>query len=408
MGLFWQPVSAGVAPRANACILARKINKNLNLFTEYRLMIGLGSRRMGHRVGMPTAATEIVEALTEYNSFLAVFNTGRVFYLIAVRNGVILADTIFAHAEDARAEYFKLSEIPDWGALIAPAVWGMPRAVERNLDELIHGNVNGKLHPISRSRALFLSFVLIVGFGIGLGTLFYEPIVQMVTPRPRILEIDPELAAEYHRQIKEKNKQLDEQFEIVKETVPEPDPIVFPYDSLPDTTKRADICYRAVGLLMQQVYGWKQTSVECGTTHATATFVRQFGTLNDFYDVATKLMPGAFVTEESPNSVKVRVALPKIAIQSSVDERDADSVSRAVRTVFQSANMRADVNITSDVLTNGVETVTINIVEIAAESKLAPMQFMKIFDDFGGVYMTRSSWDVADRIWNYEVIIYAK
>ena len=33
---------------------------------------------------------------------------------------------------------------------------------------------------------------------------------------------------------------------------------------------------------------------------------------------------------------------------------------------------------------------------------------MKIFDEFGGVYMMQASWDVRSRSWNYEVIVYAK
>ncbi|MCQ2598834.1 MAG: type 4b pilus protein PilO2 [Alphaproteobacteria bacterium] len=408
VGLFWQPMAMVGNQRAFARSLAYKINKNLNLFTEYHSMLGLGARRMGHRVGMPSAAAEIVNTLTEYNSFLGVFDTGHGFYLLAVRNGVILTDTIFAHAEDARAEYFKLSEIPDWGALFAPAGWGMPRATEHNLYDLIHNNVHGKLRPISRGRAFLWSFVLMIGFCVSFWMIFYEPIIQMIMPRPQISQIDPELAAEYHRQIDEKNKQLDEQFEIVKEVVPEPDPIVLPYDKLPDVALRADMCYRAIGLLMQSIYGWRQVSVECDTTHAIAAFSRQFGTLTSFYDIATELIPGAFVVEQSPNSVNVRVALPQVATNSSVEERDADSVARAVRTAFQSAAMPVDVDVTSDVLTNGVETVVLNVVEIAVESKLAPMQFMKIFDDFSGVYMTRSVWDVTDRTWNYEVIIYAK
>ena len=33
---------------------------------------------------------------------------------------------------------------------------------------------------------------------------------------------------------------------------------------------------------------------------------------------------------------------------------------------------------------------------------------MKIFEEFGGVYMMQCAWNVASRTWNYEVIIYAK
>jgi hypothetical protein len=50
----------------------------------------------------------------------------------------------------------------------------------------------------------------------------------------------------------------------------------------------------------------------------------------------------------------------------------------------------------------------LNVVEVGARSKLTPPEFMKIFRDLQGVYMTLAEWDVASRTWNYEVIIYAK
>ena len=81
---------------------------------------------------------------------------------------------------------------------------------------------------------------------------------------------------------------------------------------------------------------------------------------------------------------------------------------RDVLTVFQYGNMAADVQMVTDTLTNGVDTVKLDIVEVAATSKLTPVQFMKLFDEFGGVYMTRCTWDASTRDWNYEVIIYAK
>jgi len=104
----------------------------------------------------------------------------------------------------------------------------------------------------------------------------------------------------------------------------------------------------------------------------------------------------------------VRATLPAVETLSSQDERDAETVMRAVMTAFQSIDDAADIQIVTDALTNGVETVQLDIVEIAAQSKLTPMQFMKIFEDFGGVYMTRCQWNAGSRIWNYEVIIYAK
>lgn len=406
VGLFWQPTGAGYVARSYAKTLAKSIDKKLNLFTEYRGMVGLGSKRAGHRAGMESAAAVVTDALSEYNSFLAVFFVDKVYFLVAVRNGIILEDKIFEREEDARAEYFKLSEIPDWGALFAPSAWGMPRAVERNLSDLVVNTAKVILHPISRFGTGVFSIFLIALFVFGFSYLFREPIKQMLAPRVEVSEINPDLAEEYKKQIEENNKVLDEEFDIEKPKPPEP--IVLPYDNLPLPMDRAEVCYQAMAFLMQPVPGWNQTSVECGETHATARFVRDFGTLGDFYEYAGTIMPGSFVQEESQDSLIVRATLPQSPVEASLDERDPETVLRAVMTAFQSINTSVDADIVVDALTNGVETKYLNIVEVAAESKLVPMQFIQIFNEFGGVYMTRCTWNASSRTWNYEVIIYAK
>lgn len=407
VGLFWQPMAGSQPARNYARTLARSIDRKLNLFTEYRAMVGLGARKFGHKSGMMSAAAEIVDAFPEYSSFLAVFFTGRVYYLVAVRNGVILEDKIFNNAQDARAEYSKLSEIPDWAALVAPAAWGMPRSVERTLVDVMTGRARAVLRRISRTRSILFSVGLIALFGLALGTVFREPLSKVVAPRrPQIATIDPELAAEYKRQIEEKNRELDAQFNIQKPQAP--DPIVLPYDHLPDVAARAQLCYQAIGFLMQPIAGWNQVSATCGETHASVEFRRTFGTLGDFYNVATNLMPGAYVEERSEDTLLVRATLPSLVTSASQDERDADTVLRDVTTAFQSIDTPVQTEVVADVLSNGVDTVTLNIVEVAATSKIVPMQFMQIFDDFGGVYMTGCEWNAAGRTWNYEVIIYAK
>lgn len=406
VGLFWQPTGAGYVARTYARALARSVDKKLNLYTEYRAMVGLGSRKLGHRSGMDSAAASVTDALGEYTSFLAVFAVDKQFYLVAVRNGVILEDKLFDREEEARAEYFKLSEIPDWGALFAPGAWGMPRAVERNLSDLIMRGPRSVLHPISRIGAGVLSIILLAIFIVGVSWFFREPLEQMLNPQPKLSQVSPEIAAEYEKQVEEKNKELDEEFQI--ERASQPEPIVLPYDYLPDPEKRAQVCFQAIAFLMQQITGWEQISAECGETHASAVFKRNFGTLDDFYMIATQIMPGSFVQQESDSSLYVRATLPTVPTKASLDERDVETVARAALTAFQSAGMNAEVQMVVDTLTNGVETVNLDIVEIAAQSKLGPVQFMKIFEEFGGVYMTRCAWDASTRIWNYEVIIYAK
>lgn len=402
-GLLWQPVAVGYTPRKYAYTLAHNSKGRANLYVEYRSMIGLAARRRGYMPGMPSAAAEIVDALSEYSSFLAVFTVDKKYYLVAVRNGIILADKLFNNESDARAEYAKFAKIPDWTAFIAPNSWGMPRASARDLNTLLPRKAKYKLRAINLWRSRILSLILLVAFFACIYLFFREPIDKMRAVKP--VQIDPELAAEYKRQVEEKSKELDAEYEIVKQ---EYKPIVVPYASLPVPSQRAKQCYQAIGFLMQPITGWDQVKVVCDEKTATAEFTRKYGSLDSFYAIAADFLPGATVHELDDNTLSVSVDLPSVQREASQDERDAGTVERNVISIFQALNTDVDTEIVVDTLTNGVETANLNIVEFAATSKLMPMQFTKMFDDFGGFYMTRCVWNAIARTWNYEVIIYAK
>ncbi|MBO5704853.1 MAG: hypothetical protein J6R99_02445, partial [Alphaproteobacteria bacterium] len=229
---------------------------------------------------------------------------------------------------------------------------------------------------------------------------------QTLRSRPNVAELDPELVQEYKRQIEEKNKELDKQFEIQKQLPPPP--IVMPYEKLPAPGARAELCYKAIGFLMQPLSGWNQVRVECNESNAVMELQRDFGILDEFYSVAGDIMPGVFVQEINENLLRVQAKLPQLENFASQDERDAQTIVRDVTSLFQGINTDVELKIVTDTLTNGVDVANVDVVEIAAESKLIPQQFMQIFDDFGGVYLMKCTWDAATRFWNYEVIIYAK
>lgn len=405
-GLLWQPLVAGFTPRAYAYKLARGIDKRLNRYIAYNDMVGLGARVNGQRSGMSSIAVEIVDALPGYASMLCAFAVDEKFIIVAVRNGVIIYDLIFDSESAAREKYAELVDIPDWNALFAPASWGMPRAVERDLTDLISGTSHGVLRPISRFGTGVISLILFGLFVFQFLYIFREPINEMFSAKPQMARQNPELVAEYKRQIEEKNKELDKEFNM-RQPVPV-EPLVMPFDLLPDVAERADLCYRAIGFLMQPVTGWNQTSAECGETHAFATFKRSFGTLDDFYSMAANIMPGVFVQEISDDEILVRAKLPERVPVPSRDTRDSDEMVRELTSRFQAINLDANLTVVVDAVSNETQSVELYVVEVSAESKLVPSQFMLIFDDFGGVYMTKAAWNVARRTWNYEVIIYAK
>lgn len=403
-GLFWQPVAVGYTSRGYAGVLSRNSNTRAKLYVEYRSMIGLAPRARQYASGMPSAAAEIVDAFSEYSSFLAVFFVDKKYYLLAVRNGIILADKLFNNESDARAEYARFSKIPDWSAFIAPNAWAIPRAMEKDLASVLPRKAKYKLRAINLWRARLFSVVLLCAFFAGIYLLFNEPIHKMTAKRP--VAIDQSVIDEYNRQIDEKNKELDKQFDIKKQ--PDVQPLVLPYNSLPVPEQRAKQCYQAVGFLMQPITGWVQSNVSCDETTATAEFNRKFGSLDTFYDMAADFLPGATITEINDNMLSVSVSLPDVARAASMDARDAATVERNVVSLFQSMNMDVKTEIVVDTITNGVDVAQLNVVEVEVSSKLLPMQFTKMFEDFGGFYITRCAWNAVTRNWNYEVIIYAK
>ncbi len=401
-GLFWQPVSVGSTSSNYAKQLAETIDKKYTLYVDYKSMIGLGDKSTGIYSGLISAAAEIVDSLSEYISFLGVFQASNGYYLVAVRNGVIIRDVLFETADAARKAYTELSGIPDWGALFAPSSWGMPKAQEKFLYELIRSNTSARLRKINKFKSL-ITPVLLVCICVLLAMLVFRDKFGQFFLSKRKVEPNPELVEKYKQQIeikKQESNKLEKNTEIK--------PIEHPYDYLPKIMERANLCYKAIGFVMQPIAGWNQTHTKCDEDFVSASFTRNFGTLNDFYLNGAELMPGAVVQQVSENEIIVRVKLPELKTYSSLDDRNVTDAMRDVMTAFQEIGIKADINSVVDTVSNGVDTESMNIIEIAASSKLIPSEFMKIFHGFGGVYMTSVAWNVNTRTWKYEVIIYTK
>lgn len=401
-GLFWQPMGVGNTPRNYAHQLAKKAGKKYNLFTEYKSMVGLGISNEGARVGMNSAAAHIVDSLSEFVSFLAAFNVGQYFYLIAVRNGIIIRDILIEDEVKSRKLYTELLSMPDWGILIAPTSWGIPKSQEKNIYDLIKKDNVAPLRPIGFVKTVLPSVIftfLFILFG------FYVLNNPIQTPSDTGANLNTELANEYRRQIELKKQEILDK-KIAQEIAQQS--FEYPYDKLPDMNKRADLCYQAIAFVMQPITGWNQTLARCDGEYVSATFSRDFGTLNDFYEIGGELMPGAIVQQVSEDEIIVRVKLPELKTFSSMDERDSLTVARDIATVFQQINIRADINAVTDTVLNNEKTENINVVEIAFSSKLIPSEIMYAFKDFQGVYMTSVSWHANTRNWNYEFIIYTK
>lgn len=400
-GLFWQPLGVGNTAQNYAKQLAKTGDKKYTLYVGYKYMVGLTNSNEGAVAGMPSAAIEIVSALSELVSFLGVFQAENNYYLVAVRNGVIIRDILLTDAESARKLYTELAEIPDWGALFAPASWGVPKSQEKTLSELMGRGLSIKLRQISTAKSIvptILSIIIFFVFG------FYVLSNSVTNKESAKPKMNAEKVAEYKRQIELKTQKLTDK--ILQTSVDaEAD---YPYNHLPNMMERANLCYKAIAFVMQPIMGWNQTYAKCDEDFVTATFSRDFGTLNDFYDIAVDLIPGASVQQMSEDEIIVRVKLPQLKTYSSIDERDQVTVMRDVSTIFQQTNIKAEVQGVTDTIVNNGRTEKLYITEVGVSSKLIPTEFIRAFDGFDGVYMTSVVWRAGTRMWSYEIIIYSK
>lgn len=398
-GLFWQPVTLGVTPYIYARQLIAKSKKKYTLLTEYKSMIGLSDGKDGVRAGMPTVAAEVMNSLSEFTSFLGIFQADSGFYLIAVRNGVIIRDVFIQTEHDARKAYVELSDMPDWGGLFAPSAWGMPRSKEKYLSELVRSGNVAKLRQVSIVKSLMPSIFLVgifVVFALIVSTTLH-------TNKTVPVQLNQELLEEYQRQIEQKNKELDKKFNIEKAEKK------YPYDTLPDVMERARLCYKAIGFVMQPVGGWEQKSAECGDKYVTVDFYRSFGTLNEFYEVGGEVLPGGVVTQKTNNDISVRVKLPSLKLRKSIDERDQETVLRDITSLFQKIRFKSNIRVVNDTIKFAFgKTETINVISVTDSSKMVPMEFMQAFKDFDGVYIKSIGWNAVTKTWNYNVLIYTK
>lgn len=404
-GLFWQPVPDGQNARVFARGLAKLVPGRIKYFTEYRSMVGVGSRALGHTGRMPSAAAEVMEGFADYNSFVAAFAVRQGFWLVAARNGIIIQDKLYADEADAKSEFEALAVLPDWGIMVAPGYWSAPRSEEKHIGEIVSGDARYSIQAVSHfGRRLLIAAAIAALLAAGFYA-FRTPVMNAFRPKERAAKPDARAIEEYKKKLEAKDNIL------VSREKAKPVSVEMPYDALPDAFERAEQCHQAISFLMQIVPGWSQVDAECGETFASAHLHRRFGSVLDVYDFVALNMPGVEIIENSDSDVVLNMQLERLPTRSGLEESGGEEVARAVNSVFQMMNapvsVRQSVETVKGSLTDG-RIAGANVVLVSAASAMQPAEFMKIFADYDAVSLPSVRWSARDRKWNYEVKIYVK
>lgn len=132
---------------------------------------GMGYSDLGHRDGMPSLAAAVASVLTEYSSVCAVFRVDEGWWLIAIRNDLILAeeDIVFATEVEAQKAYASMMAVPDWGIRIVPPEWNIEGVQQEDLTKLVHGTRKVRLQSINAQKRtkFLLAIALLIVLGLG-------------------------------------------------------------------------------------------------------------------------------------------------------------------------------------------------------------------------------------------------
>ena len=126
---------------------------------------GIGRSELEHRDGMPSLAAAVASVFADQPSVCAVFKIEEGWWLVAIRNDLILAeeDVVFSNEDEAKRAYASMMAVPDWGLRIVPAEWQVEGTEERDLASVLQKARKIRLQPINHvRRTKFLLVIAII------------------------------------------------------------------------------------------------------------------------------------------------------------------------------------------------------------------------------------------------------
>lgn len=178
VGLLWQPLqnSDDPFPEIREAIDSDPDADLYCLRSTSTPQYGIGKKIMGHRPGEPSAAAAIASALNEYTSVAAVFPVKEGWWLLAVRNDLILSeeDVLYKTEEEAMNAFFSLMALPDWDLKIAPEHWNVEKARQISIDTLIKkAGTKVALEELGAAKKTQFLTIIAVALIILIGVLIY-------------------------------------------------------------------------------------------------------------------------------------------------------------------------------------------------------------------------------------------
>jgi len=181
VGLYWVAVDIPASAAKEARGMAK--SQNADYFcvrTGTTTQYGLGFKSAGHKANMPSLAAHL--ANVKSGSWLGLFEVPGGYYLIAVRDDGVIAETdrFIADRDMALDEFDSLQSQSDWGATYAPNSLDVPGSKEETLSGLLTGKPPARLTEVGRTGAMIrlAAVAVLVGGGLIGGMTYLDSVEQ--------------------------------------------------------------------------------------------------------------------------------------------------------------------------------------------------------------------------------------
>jgi hypothetical protein len=250
VSLIWQEADDDTDPAAAARSVAAdtSVNGDFLVLRPQSRQFGIGHKDKSHAKGMPSLGAHIAESRRGTQaSWLGLFEVEGGFYVIAVRDELILAQTDRFYADEmhARGELDNLLNLDDWGETFAPVGFEIENSTDKSLVQLLAGKPP-RLRDIDKMGGMakwgvgLILLLLIIG-----GGLYYQN---------HLAEVAAEVAEN------ERIEQLRAALPGGQATVPVPP---MPWEDRPTATAYLDACMAAMHKAVLDFPGWKPDKIEC-------------------------------------------------------------------------------------------------------------------------------------------------
>ena len=367
---------------------------------------GIGRSELEHRDGMPSLAAAVASVFADQPSFCGVFKVDEGWWLVAIRNDLILAeeDVVFANEEEAQRAYASMMAVPDWGLRIVPEEWQMEGAEFRDLTSVLQKARKIRLQPINavrRTKFLLLIALLIIGIVVWL-VYSLVSLWRNVFPPEKIRVVEQPTVLPPVRPAPEKPK---------------------PWEKVVDLSAFFNQCWTSFYQMQAIIVpGWTMGNLECTTSGASTSW-----RLTDIQEGRLTWMNFG-LDEYQLENMKVEVsasgdaasgtlAFTKLPMVASVPKLTSAELEDDLKEIKQAMNLQGLQYSRQSLLdppnrpdgTRPANQKSYTYYSFTLNSPFSPKEWQGFFDKFSGLELLRVQYTPGnDNNWTYEGRIYAK